>query len=323
MIKMGILGGADIAYKMFMPALKKLNNIECIGVASNNEERRIKFFEGFDIPIFSTYDEIIGNPNIDAVYIPLPPALHYKWAKLALENKKHVFIEKPSTTDYILTEELVKLADKNDLALQENYMFQYHSQLKAIQNIIDSGKIGKVRLYKSSFGFPKRLEHDFRYSKNLGGGALMDAGGYVVKLAKLLLGDTIRVCGAQKQVDLDYEVDVFDSVMFSNDEGLAFQGSFGMDCHYQCELEIWGSKGKLSTDRIFTAPAGYTSTAVIESKEGQELVKLKPDIHFKNSIEEFCKAINDLHIRSEMKKDLLLQSKLVTEIKEMIEEAND
>jgi len=323
MIKMGILGGADIAYKMFMPALKKLNNIECIGVASNNEERRIKFFEGFDIPIFSTYDEIIGNPNIDAVYIPLPPALHYKWAKLALENKKHVFIEKPSTTDYILTEELVKLADKNDLALQENYMFQYHSQLKAIQNIIDSGKIGKVRLYKSSFGFPKRLEHDFRYSKNLGGGALMDAGGYVVKLAKLLLGDTIRVCGAQKQVDLDYEVDVFDSVMFSNDEGLAFQGSFGMDCHYQCELEIWGSKGKLSTDRIFTAPAGYTSTAVIESKEGQELVKLKPDMHFKNSIEEFCKAINDLHIRSEMKKDLLLQSKLVTEIKEMIEDAND
>jgi len=323
MIRLGIVGGADIAYRMFLPAIKELPEIKCIGVASNNKEKRERFIKDYDISVFSSYEEIIENPEIDAIYIPLPPALHYKWAKLALENNKHVFLEKPSTTDYILTEKLVALADKYDLVLHENYMFQYHSQLQEIKNIIDSGRIGKVRLYKSSFGFPKRNVSDFRYSKALGGGALMDAGGYVVKLATLLLGDTIKVCSAQKQVDAEYEVDIFDSVMFSNDEGLVFQGSFGMDCHYQCGLEIWGSKGKLSTNRIFTAPAGYTPYVVIEDKDGVETVQLKADMHFKHSIEEFCIAIGNVNVRTEIKKGLLLQSKLVSEINHIMEGENE
>ena len=164
---------------------------------------------------------------------------------------------------------------------------------------------------------------DFRYNKALGGGALMDAGGYVVKLATLLLGDTIRLCGAKRQVDEDYKVDVFDTVMFSNNEGLVYQGAFGMDCHYQCTLEIWGSRGKLITNRIFTSPTGYSPSVIIEDKAGQELLQLNPDKHFKNSIEVFKSAIKDVNLNSQLKEELLLQSKLISEIKARMGSTNE
>lgn len=315
MLKVGILGGADIAFRMFMPALMEVEYAECVGVASNNEEKRNRFNKQYGVNTYNSYEEIIENKNIDAIYIPLPPALHYKYAKLALEAGKHVLLEKPSTTDYELSKELVDIAKRNNLVIQENYMFQYHSQVEEIKKIISSGRIGKVRLFKSSFGFPRRGENDFRYNKELGGGALMDVGGYITKLATILLGKSIKVCTAEMQLDSNYEVDILDTVTFTNDEGLAFQGSFGMDCYYQCSLEVWGSKGKLMTNRIFTAPVGFNPIVKIEDVEGEEIIELKDDKHFKNSIKHFCEAITDEKQSNTMKADLLLQSKLVSEIR--------
>ncbi|MGM9978887.1 MAG: Gfo/Idh/MocA family protein [Clostridium sp.] len=322
MFKIGILGGADIAYKMFIPALNKIDNIKCIGIASNTKEKREKFLREYNIPIFSTYEEIINNSNIDGVYIPLPPTLHYKWAKLALENGKHVFLEKPSTINYNLTKELVELSNKNNLVLFENYMFQYHSQLEKIMSIISSGQLGKIRLYKSSFGFPKRAAEDFRYNKDLGGGALLDAGGYVVKLATLLLGKSIKVLSAESQKDDNYDVDIFDSVMFANDEGTVLQGSFGMDCQYQCNLEVWGSKAKLSTGRIFTAPDEFEPTIIIEEGSEKVKIKLKSDNHFKKSIEHFLSAIENKDEEKSIKDALLLQSRLVSQVSSIMEGEN-
>lgn len=316
MIRIGILGGAEIAFRMFIPALNEVEGIECAGLASNNIEKRDMFKKKYNIETYTSYEEIINNKSIDAVYIPLPPALHYKYAKMALEKGKHVFLEKPSTINYKLSNELVDIANKKDLVLQENYMFQYHSQIQEIKSMIYSGVIGKIRLIKSSFGFPKRSENDFRYNKSLGGGALMDVGGYVTKLATLLLGKSIKVCNAEMQIDSEYEVDILDSVTFSNKDGLSLQGSFGMDCYYQCSLEFWGSQGKLFTNRIFTAPPGFVPTVILENKEGQKIIELKSDNHFKKSIEQFCKAIIYKEERISMKEDLLLQSKLIEEIRE-------
>ena len=152
MIRFGILGGADIAYKMFLPAMKELGFLDRISIASNNPEKRDRFVRDFGIRTLPSYEDIINDQDIDAVYIPLPPALHYQWAKAALKMGKHVFLEKPSTTDLKYTKELVEIADRYDLALQENYMFQFHSQMDTIKNIVDSGRIGKVRMYKGSFG---------------------------------------------------------------------------------------------------------------------------------------------------------------------------
>lgn len=317
MINIGILGCADIAFRRFLPELVKNKEYKCIAIAEEYDKKKLeRFQQKFQIESRDKFDDIIKDPNIDAVYVPLPPALHYENAKLALENGKHVFVEKPSTTEYTKTVELVEIAKEKKLVLQENYMFQYHSQIKRILKIIDSEDLGELRLIRCNFSFPARNKGDFRYSQKMGGGALLDAAGYVTKLATILLGDSIRVETAALNYLPQYEVDLYGSVTFVNERGLTVQAAFGMDNYYQCNLEVMGSRGKLSTDRIFTAPADLKPVIVIEHANEKDMLKMECDSHFAHSIEEFAMATKSDIIRQCMYKDMLLQSKLIQEIRE-------
>ncbi len=316
MIRIGVLGCAEIAHRMFMPELLKNQDFECAGIAEEYDKTKLeRFTTEFGIEDKNSFIDIITDPTIDAVYVPLPPALHYRWAKLALENGKHVLLEKPSTVSYAETKELVDLAREKGLALQENYMFQYHSQLAEIKKIIASGKLGEVQLYKSSFGFPLRQANDFRYNKALGGGVLLDAAGYVTKLATILLGDTIQLDTAKVMGLPGYEVDMYGTATYSNKDGMTLQGSFSMSAYYQCSLEAWGSKGKLTTNRIFTAPPQVEPVAMIETAEGKEEIPLHKDAHFARSIEMFAKAVQEPGVRQKMYDGLEIQARLIQEIR--------
>lgn len=255
------------------------------------------------------------RPDIDGVYIPQPPALHYRWAKRALQCGKHVLVEKPSTVCLAESRELVEMARERGLALHENYMFQYHSQIRDIQAMIRDGIIGDVRLYRAEFGFPMRKANDFRYSRELGGGALLDAGGYPLKLASILLGESVKVDAAQMNFLPDFEVDLYGSASLSNDEGTVFQIAYGMDCGYRCCLEVWGSRGRLFTDRIFTAPDGFEPRVMIETEDGSRTEMLEPDGHFCHSIEAFCEEIGDTRKRESMYGEILRQAGLVESVR--------
>lgn len=323
MIRIGILGAAEIAHRMFLPALLENNLFHYVGVASHSKDRRIAFKENFGGDYFESYDDIINNKNIDAVYIPLPPALHFEWAKKALQNNKHVLVEKPSTICLEQSKELVELAKYNKLVLQENYMFQYHTQLEYILKMIEEDEIGDIRLVRASFGFPLRERNDFRYNKGLGGGALLDAGGYVVKLGSILLGDTANIKTASSGYIQGYDVDMYGSVTMNNKAGVVYQGAYSLDCHYQCSLEIWGNKGRIYTNRIFTAPPSYSPIITLENSKGKIEIELEADNHFSNSIKAFNEAINNDTQRKKMYRSLLLQSKLVQTIMDIVEENRD
>ena len=318
MINLGILGCSEIAFRRFMPAVKNVEGIVVKAVAEEYDPNKLKTFsETYGLETADSFGELIDREDIDAVYVPQPPALHFKWAKYALEKGKHVLIEKPSTMEYKTSEELVKLAESKCLALHENYMFQYHSQIKDIQDLIESGRIGEVRLIRADFGFPMRMQNDFRYNATLGGGALLDAGGYTTKLATLLLGNSIKVDAASVNMMDGFEVDMYGSASFSNDEGTVCQIGFGMDCAYRCSLEVWGSKAKLFTNRIFTAPPEFEPVVQLESNAGTEEIKLSVDGHFEHSIEMFVKAVSDNSLRERLYGEILLQSKLIDEIRDI------
>lgn len=315
MFRIGVLGAADIAYNKFLPALDKVEGVLCAGVASNSPNKLARFVERYNVHVYSSYDEVINDENVDCVYIPLPPAFHYEWAKKALLAGKHVFLEKPSTTSAEQTEELVKLAQERGLVIQENYMFQYHAQLEAIEKIITSGELGKLRLVRTSFGFPRRAEGDFRYIKELGGGTMMDNGGYTIKLVDRLLGGSARLTSSSLDFDKKTGVDIFGTAEFVNDEGVAAQAAFGMDCQYQCSLELWGSKGRLTTGRIYTAPDGFVPTALIETGAGSKSVELPSCDAFEESIKMYLKAVSDDELRVDMAKALIRQSKFVDAVR--------
>lgn len=315
-MRLGIVGCSEIAFRRFMPAVEEIRDIEVVAVAEEYDKSKLEpFCKEYNIEGMSSFEQLIQREDIDLLYVPQPPALHYEWARLALLAGKHVLIEKPSTIQYADSEKLVRLASEKGLALHENYMFQYHSQIEQIKNMVSEGIVGEVRNIRCDFGFPMRAENDFRYNKQLGGGALLDAGGYTVKLATLFLGKTIQVDAATLNSLPGFEVDMYGNVQFSNSNGEVCQASFGMDNGYRCSLEIWGSKGWIYTNRIFTAPESYSPVVFVETAEQKEEIVLDADMHFKKSIEEFIDQINNTKKREKMYDEILLQARLVDDIR--------
>ena len=339
-MKIGVICPSEIAFRRFMPALEQIVDMEFVGLAictmeerfGNDEfdENEIKeilhaeevkaqaFIEQYGGKLFYGYENIVRSDEIEAIYIPLPPALHYKWAKLALECGKHVIVEKPATTSLRDTSELINIARSKGLVLHENYMFTFHKQLDAIEDIVRSREIGDVRLYRISFGFPMREKNDFRYNRALGGGALIDAGGYTLKYASRLLGDTAKVKYAQMNYINGYEVDMYGSAAVVNDDGVIAQVAFGMDNNYKCELEVWGSLGCLNSGRVLTAPAGYTPTVTVRKGNTDEVRNLPIDDAFRKSIEYFMGCIYNDESRENNYLNIIKQAEIVEQFKEKI-----
>lgn len=332
MVRIGIICPSEIALRRFLPALQKSSSFKFAGVAvaspdewdgatpsvlEREKQKASQFITGYGGEVFGGYKALISNAEVDAVYLPLPPALHYKWAKLALGCGKHVLVEKPSTAKLSDSQELIDAAKKNNLALHENYMFVFHNQLQAIEEIVQSGAIGDVRLYRISFGFPKRALNDFRYNKTLGGGALLDCGGYTLKYASMLLGRTAKVVYAQSNYTREFNVDVYGSATLSNDSGLTAQVAFGMDNSYKCDLEVWGSSGTLTTGRILTAPDDFIPEVAIKRGNDFEIRKLPRDDAFMKSIKHFQCCIEDMSIRLENYDSILRQAELVNQFSKL------
>lgn len=329
-IKIGVLCPSEIAFRRFMPALKTLDNFSYVGLSAATErefsgadsdavraselEKAEKFAAEYGGKVFSGYETLISSEEIDAVYIPLPPSLHFKWAKKALESGKHVLLEKPFTASLSHTKELISIAESKGLAVHENYMFAYHTQLDWVRRQIEDGVIGDLRLIRIDFGFPFRGANDFRYCKALGGGALLDCGGYTLKLASMLLGDTARVTESQLCGKEGFEVDIYGSATLKNSNGLTAQVSFGMDNSYRCSLDIWGSTGSIYTNRILTAPAGYNPVMTIRNAEGEKTIELPPDDTFRKSIAAFGECISDSGKRAEKYSEITDQSSLLENV---------
>jgi len=329
----GIICPSEIAYRRFLPSLQRVEEFQFVGVAiaspeewagegnvteatfaviDKERQKAQTFVDNYGGRIFDGYQTLINSPEVDVVYLPLPPALHFKWAKRTLEAGKNAYVEKPFTMGLTDAQALLSIAREKNLAVHENYMFVFHKQLQAIRNLIEEGEIGKVRQYRISFGFPRRAANDFRYNKALGGGALLDAGGYCMKYASWLLGETARLVCANTYYEPEFEVDIFGSATMMNDEGTVVQMSFGMDCDYKCELEAWGSIGTLTTGRILTAPDGLEPDMVI--KHNQELVtkKLPADNAFEKSIRYFYQCLTNDEERDNNYKVIERQSSFVT-----------
>ena len=315
-MKTGILGTADIAFRRFLPALRKCSAAVYAGVASRTPEKTARFVEAFGGQAYPSYDALLADESIDAVYVPLPPALHYEWGEKVLEAGKHLLMEKPFTTSLKETECLLNLAEEKGLAVHENYMFLYHSQLTKIKELIANRTLGEIRHYRMSFGFPKRSGDDFRYKKELGGGALLDCGGYPVRLALELLGESAKVTQARLVQPEGYEVDLYGSAVLENRDGLCAQVSFGMDNAYQCRLEVWGSEATLIAPRVFTAGSEVSPKLILRTSSGEEQLEIEPDDQFLKSIQTFERLTADAEGRQRSRDRIRRQIECVQAIRE-------
>ena len=289
-----------------------------IGTASRNSGKAEKFASKFNATPYADYQDLIGAEHLDAVYIPLPNQLHYEWIKKSLDHGLHVLVEKSLACTEKEVVELNQMAREKSLVLLENFQFRFHSQLQSIQDLLARGVIGELRSVRSAFGFPPFPDKEnIRYSKRLGGGALLDAGAYPIKISQLFLGEEISIDAANLYFDKEKGVDIWGSAYVKQNNGsLASQIAFGFDNYYQCNLELWGSKGKLYTNRIFTAAPGFEPLVEIETAAGKETVALAQDHHFKNMLTHFYRLITSREGLDDEYRQNIAQARLINELRQ-------
>lgn len=344
-IRIGVLGPSDIAKRRMIPAIKKNRNFEFIGVAvAQQDERKLwdkketnhRAFSGdsatevkrvnsnsesadkakrivdeFGGSIFNSYHKMLESSEIDAIYIALPPALHYYWGKMTLEYNKHLLMEKPFASKKDEACSLIEDAKKRKLAVLENFAFAYHPQIKYIKKAISDGEVGDTRFIRSNFGFPYRGENDFRYSKRLGGGALLDCGCYALKAAVLFMGDDVVIKNCSLHMTDRHNVDMYGSIIAENNDGIIAQMCFGMDQQYCCELEIWGSRGMIKSPRIYTAPEDLSVNLDLVSGMSKKPISVEQSDQFYNSLNEFFYALEDVKKREQIYKEIETQAHLM------------
>lgn len=319
-IRIGVLGAANIAVRSVIPVIQQLDSeYSLVGVARRNLDNSNAVLNSLGVSVFDGYDMLLDSNRIDAVYIPLPNSLHYKWVKEALGRGIHVLVEKSLACTYDEVVELNQLAEANNLALVENFQFRFHSQLAYLQQLLQQGTLGELRVVRSTFCFPPFPDrNNIRYQQALGGGALLDAGTYPTKISQLILGNDLVVTSATLNSDNDLGVDIWGGAYLKQKEGKLFsQIAFGFDNYYQCNVEIIGTKGKFYTNRIFTAGENVIPLVVLETQEsGRQEVVLEQDNHFRNMLLHFHRVVSGGSDKKQEYAANVNQARLLQEIKD-------
>jgi len=313
-IRMGVLGCANIAVRSMIPELYRHPDFELVGIASRSQEKATPLAEKYACQLM-TYDQLVESPLIDAVYVPLPTGLHAEWVKKCLEADKHVLCEKSLACTFDDVKMLVETAKAHHCFLMENFQFRFHSQNLFVKKMLDEGQFGELRCIRVSFGFPPLpdRETNIRYKKALGGGALLDAGAYVIKATTFLLGHDVKVLGATSWTAPGFEVDLGGTIYLQNSQGVVSEAAYGFDNFYQCGYEIWGSKAKLTLKRAFTARPDSTPEMIHETAQRVEPRALSADNHFKNLLTYIVDRISKGVFLPEYD-ECLMQSRLLSDI---------
>ncbi len=191
-IRWGVLSVANIAVKRVIPAIIASHSEALVAVASRNIQRAREVFAHVpDVRLYGDYQSLLNDPEIDAVYVPLPNSLHAEWAMRALEAGKHVLCEKPLAITAEQGMTIVEVARVNNRLLMEAFMYRFHPQTVWALEQARDGRIGTIKLVRSSFAFnimvPPR-PHDIRLQSSLAGGSLMDVGCYPVNFCRAVYG---------------------------------------------------------------------------------------------------------------------------------------
>jgi dTDP-3,4-didehydro-2,6-dideoxy-alpha-D-glucose 3-reductase len=320
LISIGVLSTANIAVRSVIPAILNLSdNFVLAGIASRTKDKLTEVCNTFNTATYVGYDELIEDQSIDVVYIPLPNALHAEWIEKALLNRKHVIVEKSLGCSLQEVTRLTDLARAMNLVLFENFQFRFHPQTSLIQNLLNQKTIGEVRCLRAWFGFPPFSDkNNIRYQADLGGGALLDAGAYTTKVSQLFLGLNLKVKSSTLNAPNNSDVDIWGGAYLQDENtGKFAELAFGFDHFYECGIEVWGSMGKLKTNRLFTAPSDFVPIITVETSEGEQIIKAEPANHFELMLLHFYKLITADRDSEEEHLQNIDQARLIQEIKDI------
>lgn len=252
-IRYGVLSTAQIAQNRHIPAASETGNSEIIAISSRDKKKAQDVAQKHDISkAYGTYDELIADPDIDAIINPLPNSLHCEWTLKAAEAGKHILCEKPLAATPEECQRMIDAANANNVRLYEGFTQHFNPIMNIMHQLIADGSIGDITLIRSELTYTiKDWEHDVRVDKNLAGGALMDAGCYCVNTVRSLMNAEPESVTATEKVHPIRGVDcLFTGLMKFPNDRIAYIAT-GMEQPFRFTVEVIGTQGSFFTPNLF------------------------------------------------------------------------
>jgi predicted dehydrogenase len=264
-VRIGVLGAARIAPAALLRPARAVDGVEVAAVAARDRGRAAAFARQHGVPtVHDSYADLLADPSLDAVYVPLPNGLHAKWTLAAIEAGKHVLCEKPFTANAAQARQVAAAADRSGLVVMEAFHYRYHPLARRMAEIVHSGELGEIRRVATAMCFPLPRFSDIRYDFGLAGGALMDAGCYAVHCLRLLApGEPAVTAATALTLRRDRRVDRALTARFSFPGGAAgeVRTSMWSSALLRIRAEVVGERGTLSVHN-FVAPQFWSRFSV-------------------------------------------------------------
>jgi predicted dehydrogenase len=263
-LKWGVLGVARIATEKVIPAMQRGTRAEIAAIASRDLDKARAAAAMLAIPkAYGSYEALLADPEIDAVYNPLPNHLHVPWSIRAAEAGKHVLCEKPIGMNAAEARELLAARDRTGVKVQEAFMVRTHPQwLQAIE-IARSGELGRLQSYMGYFSYFNDDAGNIRNIESYGGGALMDVGCYLSTTSRMVFGEPPRRVSALIARDPVQRVDTVTSMMLDYPSGQAIGTCSTRIVPFQ-RVELFGTRGRLEIEIPFNAPNDRPCRIVVD-----------------------------------------------------------
>lgn len=300
-VRWGVLGAADIALTKVIPAMQQSAHSPVVAIASRDLKKAQAAAERLGIPrAYGSYEELIEDPDIEAIYNPLPNHLHVPWSIKAAEAGKHVLCEKPLALSVDEIARLIEVRDRTGVHIGEAFMVRTHPQWAAVRELIAEGRIGELRLVVGHFSYFRRDPSDIRSRADWGGGALMDIGCYPITLSRWLFGEEpTEVVGALDH-DPDMHVDRLTSGLMKFPSGQASFTCAGQLVPYQ-QVQVFGTEGRIEVEIPFNAPPDHECRIFIDdgskfAGDAAETITLPAVDQYRLQAERFSEAIRGVGV---------------------------
>jgi len=276
-IRWGIIGCAGIAKHSVIPGIQKSETGEVAAIASRGLDKAKQTAEELTIPTaYGSYEELLADPTIEAVYIPLPNHMHKEWVIRAAEAGKHVLCEKPLALTAQEAQEMVAACEKAGVAFAEAFMYRYHPRYNVIHDIIQSGEIGEIRGIHGTFTFNNAKDkNNIRYKQDWGGGSLYDVGVYPISAARMLLNEEPQAATVHALLSEEHDyVDMIASGILEFNKGVALTFDCGMWAAFRNTLEVLGTDGRIEVPSAFVVNQDERDNFFVHTKDGRREVEV-------------------------------------------------
>jgi predicted dehydrogenase len=269
-VRWGVLGAANIAVAKVIPAMQRGTFSTVVAIASRLLEKSERAASELAIPrAYGSYEELLADPNVEAIYNPLPNHLHAPWSIRALEAGKHVLCEKPIALTAAEATTLRDAATRAGRLVGEAFMVRSHPQWHTVKRLLDEGRIGDLQLVHGHFSYGRRSASDVRSRVEWGGGVLLDIGCYPITISRWMFGAEPVSAVSAIERDPDFGVDILTSGMLRFSAGHATFTVGGQMTAYQ-RIGLYGERGRIDVEIPFT-PSATTRARVVVNGEALEL----------------------------------------------------